>query len=303
LNTRRVRIWLATAFAGALVGVALVGAGAGTSGTGGPRLVFLSPPADTQAGSVITSSRFDPTATPVQVAVVGSDGKIVKTNGASITISAGADDPLLHGTKTEPLVSGIATFGDLSIGQTGSYALTASGGSYDPVTSGPFSIVTLGVVCRGTSCTGTVAGPTSTTVKATSFTDGTTLGVTTLSSPTFPSGACGSGFTPLGTGSNVDIRPAPGLTEIAVTWSKDLVNSIPNNGASFFDLCLGTNNVFTTKSGAPATLQDGSYWGLLPDCPKTITSPCVESRNKTSAGDVVVVGAVPLGWDPNVWGG
>jgi hypothetical protein len=300
---RATQAWFLACLLVGVVGTTLVASGAGASGTSGPHLVFFDPPADTQVGSVITSARFDPAATPVRVALVGSNGQVIKTNGASITISAGAQDSLLQGTKTQPLVSGIATFGDLSIGQTGAYALTASGGSYPSVTSDPFAIVTLGVLCQGSSCSGTVTGPTSTNVNASSISDGTTLGITTLSSNTFPSGVCGAGFTPLGTGSNVDIRPSPGLTEITVTWSKELVDTVPNNGASFFNLCLGTDHVFTTKSGVQAVFLDGAFWGLLPDCAKPIVSPCVESRNKTGSGQVVVVGAVPLGWDPNVWGG
>jgi hypothetical protein len=249
--------------------VAVVVLSAGTAGSASKQLAFLNAPADAQSGNVISSKRFDPAGTPVRVAVVGSDGTVIPTNAGSITLSAGSNDSLLHGTKTQPVVNGIATFGDLSIDQTGTYNLTATSGSLTPVTSDPFAIVTLGVLCKkgATTCTGTVPGPTTTGVKASSISDGTTLGVTTLGSSALPAGVCGSAFTPLGTGANVDIRPTPGLTEITFTWSKELVMISPNNGASFYNSCIGTDHTFTTKSGAAATFQDGRYWGLLPDGP------------------------------------
>lgn len=297
------RIWW---LAAALVAVgAFTVPGTGTADPSPRHLVFVNAPADTQFGSFITSARFDPAATPVKVAVENSSGSIVPLNTDSITVSAGANNSLLHGTKTRPIVNGVATFDDLSFDQTGTYTLTATGASATSVTSDPFAIVTLGVLCKKgtTTCDGTINGPTTQGVKASSIQDGTTLGMTTLAGSALPTDACGSAFTPLGNGVNVDIRPAPGLIEITLTFSKELVMISPNNGASFYNLCDGTDHVFKTKSGADATLIGGRYYGLLPDCPKKIVAPCIESRNKTKSGQVVLVSATPTGFDPLHWGG
>jgi hypothetical protein len=120
-----------------------------------------------------------------------------------------------------------------------------------------------------------------------------------------PSGAC-EGFAPApgSAGVSVDVRPLTDLTQVTITLDKSIVNAFPENGVAHFNVCFGGINLdhpgtaFPTKPGTPAAvLIDGLYWGILPDCSGTPTTPCVASRNKTGSGNAVIVFDVPNPWD------
>jgi hypothetical protein len=88
-----------------------------------------------------------------------------------------------------------------------------------------------------------------------------------------------------------------------------------SRGASQYDICLGAKKVtqascadapsdgFTTKSGlaAPCDSLTGLYWGLLPDCPngnkKQLPGPCVQSKTKDNAGDLILTAVKQYPWD------
>ena len=87
--------------------------------------------------------------------------------------------------------------------------------------------------------------------------------------------------------------------------AKQLMNALPNNGASFLEFCFGSPAPFMTKAGTTSVAQgtfdwnkDGTadpvYVGLLPDCGVS-APPCVSSRNKTGSGDGVIVANLPAG--------
>jgi hypothetical protein len=84
---------------------------------------------------------------------------------------------------------------------------------------------------------------------------------------------------------------------VTSTIDKRVMNAQPNNGASFLQMCFGAPYTFATRPGS--TLEgvdtDGNgindfFYGLLPDCGP---APCVSSRNKTNAGDGVIVTRAP----------
>lgn len=99
------------------------------------RLVFGQQPSDTQAGAAITP--------PVTVRVVDNGGATDPTFSGSVTITIGANpsNGLLSGTTTATVVSGVATFPNLSIDRADSgYRLAASATGASGITSSPFAI-------------------------------------------------------------------------------------------------------------------------------------------------------------------
>jgi predicted outer membrane repeat protein len=99
-------------------------------------LVFLQQPSDTAAGQTIS---------PVVVAVVDVFGNVVTgDNSDTVTLSPGTNPGggTLSGTLTVTVVNGVATFGDLSIDQSGvGYTLHATiGGGLPDIDSDPFTI-------------------------------------------------------------------------------------------------------------------------------------------------------------------
>jgi hypothetical protein len=78
---------------------------------------------------------------------------------------------------------------------------------------------------------------------------------------------------------------------------KSLVQSSGHPGAASWQICYASTSSFT---GASGTVMIGGITyntGVLPDCSSTQgMPPCVQSRNKNNAGDVIV-GFLALG-DP-----
>jgi hypothetical protein len=86
---------------------------------------------------------------------------------------------------------------------------------------------------------------------------------------------------------------------VTSTIDKSVMNQLPNNGASFLQMCFGAPYTFATRPGTPLTGIDTDgipgndfFYGLLPDCG---AAPCVSSRKKTNAGDGVIVTQAPGG--------
>jgi hypothetical protein len=86
---------------------------------------------------------------------------------------------------------------------------------------------------------------------------------------------------------------------VTATIDKTVMNAQPNNGASFLQMCFGAPYRFATRPGTALTGVDTNgdsvadfFYGLLPDCG---APPCVSSRNKTKAGDGVIVTQAPGG--------
>jgi Domain of unknown function DUF11 len=80
---------------------------------------------------------------------------------------------------------------------------------------------------------------------------------------------------------------------VTVRIDKSLVQSSGHTGASSWQICYGSTTPFTALPGTSqqnVTIggSPGYFTGLLPDCTKTQGAPCVRSRNKNNAGDVIV---------------
>src|SRR5262249_33685416 len=97
--------------------------------------------------------------------------------------------------------------------------------------------------------------------------------------------------------------PQPGaLFNVSLQIDKSAVQSSGRTGASQWEICYASTQPFTAVAGTSGTVTIGgtSYnTGLLPDCSNTQDAPCVQARNKTNAGDVVVTFLAtgdPFGW-------
>src|SRR5437773_2373859 len=98
-------------------------------------LVFTVQPANTTAGATLTPA--------VQVAAQDAAGNMVPSFTGSVTVALGSNPAgsTLSGSATVSAVSGVATFGDLSINTSGSgYTLTATATGLTGATSTPFGI-------------------------------------------------------------------------------------------------------------------------------------------------------------------
>jgi len=87
--------------------------------------------------------------------------------------------------------------------------------------------------------------------------------------------------------------PQPTLLTVTVRIDKSLVDSSGHPGASSWQICYASTTSFTTLPGTSqqnVTIggSPGYFTGLLPDCSTSQGAPCVRSRNKNNAGDVIV---------------
>ncbi|HZR93487.1 MAG TPA: hypothetical protein VFA44_13890 [Gaiellaceae bacterium] len=281
-------------------------------------LSFVQQPGETQVGTSISPA--------VTVKALDAYGNTVPgaAVGVSLTAISGTGSFKAGSTTTATTdSSGVATFSNLAVTDTGEYQLVATSGSASATSIG-FVIANQVNPCSGScSASGSVKNNTTTDASATGAPSGSSLAVSVILNDTPPPAACtATGFTPLGAGSFVNILGSGGATPtFTITWTldKSIVNAVPNNGASQFDICLGAVNLldpsggsttgWTTKDGTPAVgvfdpnLGVTLFWGILPDCPKTPTGPCVLSRHKDKAGDEIVQFLKPAPWDGHFAGG
>ncbi len=290
-------------------------------------IAFGNQPVETQKNTPITDG-----SNPIQVAITPPAGGAAVPDGTEVDLTL----QTISGTGTlsggTAYTSGsVATFPGLSVSAPGQYKLVATSGGAT-VTSNAFVIADQVTPCpAGKSCTSSGGSTSNTQVTASSsFTTDQSLGVSVIDGgAAIPAGVC-NGFVPLGAGSYIDILGGAvgGGGNITATWTlaKSLVMQAGNPGAAHFDICLGAENLqggttpWMTKYGAPATpVYDANlgatvYWGLLPDCPSPRVQagparnpdlpagPCVLSRNKNQANEVVTF-YLPYPWDAGFHGG
>ena len=284
-------------------------------------LVFTKEPARTQTnhdiGSAVDST---PQGTPpVVVEVISATGTITTSFSGTVTVSlTGSPIPpaTLTGTTTVTVVNGLATFSTLTITHAGSYKLVATAkptaSTPAPATSTRFNIDTRLVHCTSTPCTATgsktgnsVAETTTNNKVCNATTGGCYLDLDFGIASTFKS-SCGTAGV-LKTGkytATVDVLDSSGVSTLqhGTTWvvtytiAKTIVKAT-TPGASKWQTCFASTLPFTALTTKPAptvTLKTGGvtvpyYVGLLRDCSKSVTAPCVVSRNKTRAGQEVIV--------------
>jgi len=277
-------------------------------------IAFGNQPVETQKNSPITDGSG-----PIRVTITPPAGGAAVPDGTEVDLSLQAisgSGTISGGTAHTS--GGVATFRGLAVSAPGEYRLVATSGGAS-VTGNAFVIADQVTTCpAGQTCTSTGGSTSNTQVTASSsFTSGNQLAVSVIDGGAgIPAGVC-PGFVPQGAGSFINILGGVvGGGNITATWTlaKSLVMAAGNPGAAHFDICLGAENLaggttpWTTKSGAPSTpVYDSNlgatlYWGLLPDCPKTPTGPCILHRDKNQANEVVTF-YLPYPWDAGFHGG
>jgi hypothetical protein len=277
--------------------------------TGSCSLAFTSDgqPAGAAVNAVITSG-FPSPGGPLKVEVLDGSGHLVTSSTAAVTVAIGSNPGAgsLSGTLTVNASGGVASFSDLSINQPGDgYTLTATSPGLTPVTSDQFKIWE-----SAQPCTAPCSASSSTA---------TTIATVTTTSP-IPAGdflAFGLGgvnFSCVGTYQRVsdtvsfNVLSPSGVAlssarfTVTLQIDKSAVLASGRTGASQWQTCYASQQPFTALPNTSGTTVIGgtSYnTGLLPDCTKTQGAPCVQARNKTMAGDVVITflaSGDPYGW-------
>ncbi len=243
------------------------------------------------AGNSITS--FNGSISLTRTALAGS---------GSLALSSGPCT-LSSGVVSCTAASGVATFSGLQVTSAGYYTLTATALGFSVTSDSDLSTTDIDAFAIvddacAPSDTCLVNIPRQMQVESTNTGSGYVtliVGVGVLD--------CGDDFqhAPFVTEINSTDSDASGTKTDTVTIYKQYVNSQPNNGASFFQVCYQAPHTFTTMDGTPATEgPPGTFTGLLPDCPPHPTAadaPCILKKSKNGAGDVVIVLLLPAG-DP-----
>ena len=281
-------------------------------------LAFVQQPTETVKSSPIMPApsvvATDTWGNTISGATVNLDN-LVKLSGT------GVFGPPPGSTSATTDATGTATFGNLSITDVGEYQLHATSNGAG-ATSSAFLIANQINPCHGScNASGSVNNNTTTDASVNGASTGSSLAVSVILNTAPPAGVCGN-KTPLGAGSFVNILNLGTLDQpdFTITWTldKSIVNQFTNRGASQFDICLGAEDLkhpdgngatpWTTKDGSPAVRVDdpilgvARFWGVLSDCPKNPTSPCVLSKNKSKAGDEIIKFFKPHPWDAQHFG-
>jgi hypothetical protein len=242
-------------------------------------LGFVQQPTRTVVGGVIGA----PT-NPITVDVYDAYGNVETPAGnqADVTLAiandagSGPAATTLGGTPTQTSASGTATFGDITLDQSGvGFTLSASADGLTPATSDPFDILD---GCPGGVTTCTLSSNDKHTSVTTDYPSATHDSTLLSMSATGAQFDCGG--TQTARGSIVTIHPASGYligNPIAVTLRFDKTVA-PGTGVSNFVLCIDKHddNGFRTVSTCPKHPKSGDL-------------PCISKANRNGVGDLVIV--------------
>lgn len=256
-------------------------------------------PAGTTIDTSISSSFDSPNAGPVKVQVVDQFGATVTNSKAAITIAITTNPGTgtLKGTTRVNAVGGVASFSGLSINQPGiGYRLTATANGMGSVTSNHFDIWTSAQQCSPPVPCSTTASSTSTsgTVTALSADQTQFVGAGMGSGaydcgPSYPLSSDQFSFDVVNGSNGVG---QGGQFTAVLRIRKATVQSSTHPGASTWQICYAALQQSPTPSWASGSVKIGDVTydtGLLPDCSNTApVAPCVQSRTKDNAGDVLV---------------
>jgi hypothetical protein len=256
-------------------------------------LAFTSEPTNTATGAAITSQ-----GDPVKVEVLNGCGQLDTSSKAEVNVAIGPNSGsgTLSGTVMVAAIGGIASFSDLKINQPGGYTLVATSPGITSATSDSFTIFA-GSSCTSSACSASASSATTSgTVTTSSATAGDSIMAEmesvnsnfSYNCPTYTAVADVFGFAVFTAKGAPDSIP---LT-VTVRIDKSLVSST-HPGASSWQICYASTTQFkavpgTDTQGVTIGGTPGYFTGLLPDCSKTQGAPCVQSRNKNNAGDVIV---------------
>jgi len=264
---------------------------AASGAPGGRSLQFLAQPASAEKGATISSSDYSATGAPILVQVLDASGALQTSSRDWIVMSIAPDSPQadpsarLTGTTRVRAVSGVATFGDLSITRHGIYKLLAETTGAAPATSDAFTVWDAVEVCAspGQSCKENV-GQLRRDDMTSSIAGASNGNAVIAMSIGLDSIDCGDTGNHAPTTITFLAENLGGEKYETTTISKSFDQRQANNGASFYEVCFESDTAFPRKGdGALVTL------GLLPDCGPMAGPPCVHSRTKEKGGNVVIV--------------
>ncbi|MBF6604784.1 MAG: hypothetical protein IVW53_04290 [Chloroflexi bacterium] len=228
------------------------------------KLAFTTQPSTTQVGVSISP--------PVTVAVQDVNGQVVTTSSANVTVAIGANPGggTLGGTLTVAAASGVATFSNLTMSNSGvGKTLVATSGVLTTATSAGFTIVgTPTHLAFGTQPSNTSANAPISPVVTVQILDANNQVVTnstasvTLAIATNPGGGALSGTNPVSAvngiatfGSLSINNPGVGYTLQATSGSLTLATS------TAFNITLNQHLAFTTQPGGGGP---GAIWAQQP---------------------------------------
>ena len=274
--------------------------------TGQCSLAFANEPAETAAGSPITTA-FRSTGDPIAVQLFDFNNKPLdkadfsaSRTSVMVSIQTNPGGGTLTG-NTALSSNGIADFNNLQIDKAGTgYTLVASASGF--TTSAPSKPFTIDgqsqpcpstTTCSGSASSATTSGTATTTLPAPGDFIATSIG--------------GFGYTCNGTYQPVsdafsfalfDAAGDPQSNTLAVSLEihKSLVQSSGHPGASSWQICYASTSQFNAVTGTyePMTIGGVTYnTGLLLGCTSTQGPPCVQGRHKDNAGDVIVAFLAP----------
>jgi hypothetical protein len=264
--------------------------------SGNCSLAFLGEPNGTTVGAPITT-QVGPNGNPVSVEVLDGNNNLLTSWTAPVSLSlvSNPGSGALSGQTTVNPAAGIASFPGLSMNETGTgYELGATSPGTTSATSSYFDILGVLQGCSGTNCSGSSSTTTTTgTVTTSSASSGEFLGVG-LGGVSF---SCNSSYQSASDPLSFDVLSPSGAADssalftVTLEVAKSLVQASGRPGASTWQICFGSNVPFTALPGTSGTTTIGGvtyYTGLLPDCSKRQSAPCVQARHKDNAGDVIV---------------
>jgi hypothetical protein len=265
-------------------------------------------PAGAAVNAVITSG-FPSPGGPVKVEVLDGSGHLVTSSTAAVTVAIGSNpgSGSLSGTLTVNASGGVASFADLSINQPGDgYTLTATSPGFAPAPpSNPFKIWESAQPCTAPCSASSSTDTTSATVTTTSPIPAGDFLAFSIGGADF---VCAGTYTRVSDPVSFDVLSPSGVAlssarfTVTLQIDKAAVLASGRTGAAQWQICYASQQPFSSLPNTSGTAVIGgvSYQtGLLPDCSKNQGAPCVQARNKTMAGDVVVTflaSGDPYGW-------
>lgn len=274
-------------------------------------LVFSAQPGNARLSTNITSNGFDSSGAPVAVEAKNDDGWPVAGVTVTLSLLPVGSSATLSGPLTSVTDSnGIATFGSpespLAINQTGYYQLQASAALAPSTASSGFQIADSAQMCSSNPCETSTSG-TSTGASVTAINEQSGdvlslgLGGFSYSCDNSAQDFYKSVSQPAGADvwqSNGNAIDTSANGQVTIEIFKATVKLSPNKGAAHFEVCYASTEPFTALAGTSilTTTAPGGitlYYGLLPVCghedSHTEPAPCLVSRHKDNAGDVILV--------------
>jgi hypothetical protein len=257
-------------------------------------------PHDALTGATITTTEFNiPPGASVRVEAEDAAGHRVTSFSGTITLAVASSsvpsseippgttvDAFFSG-KTATAVNGVATFGSLSSSHSGTFTLRAETSDAASAVSASFDVWDKRCE-QGTLCV--VSKPRTMTAALNTSAAGTYF--LSLNADSID---CGDSFNHAPGTVSVDSTSAE-TKVLTITIDKSAVKAAPNNGVTFYQVCYQSDTEFTDRNGTRTTL------GLLPDCPSMpmpADAPCILSKTKDKAGNVIIMVLLPAG-DPKV---